>query len=90
VRESVNMTPGQPGVLVSAVPSDVFTGLSILLPGDVVLRVQQNPVAAPDDVEHCIAQAKAEGLLSVVLLVQRKTGRSWIPLLIADLKTTSQ
>ena len=87
VRQNNNMAQGQLGVLVSAVPSDVFTGRGILLPGDVVLRVQQNSVASPDEVERCIAQAKTEGLTSVVLLIQRKAGRSWIPLLIADLTT---
>jgi serine protease Do len=90
VRRNNNMAPGQPGVLVSAVPNDVFTGQEILLPGDVVLRVQQTSAASPDEVERCIAQAKTEGQISVALLVQRKAGRSWIPLLIADPMTKQQ
>jgi serine protease Do len=85
VRQNNNMAPGQPGVLVTAVPNDVFTGQGILLPGDVVLRVLQTAVASPDEVERGIAQARTEGLVSVALLVQRKAGRSWVPLLIADL-----
>jgi serine protease Do len=86
-RQNNNLAPGQPGVLVAAVSNDVFTGLGILLPGDVILRVQQTAVASPAEVEHRIAQAKTEGLLNVSLLVQRKSGRSWIPLLIGELTT---
>jgi len=82
-----NLATGQPGVLVTAVPSGIFTGLGFLLPGDVVLRVQQASVASPEEVERSIAQAKSEGQISVALLVQRKTVRDWIPLLIADLTT---
>jgi serine protease Do len=90
VRQTANMAPGQSGALVTGVPNNVFTGQSILLPGDVVLRVQQTSVASPEEVEHCIAQAQTEGLVSVALLVQRKTGRSWIPLLVGDLTTIKQ
>jgi serine protease Do len=84
-RRNNNIAAGQPGVLVTAVPSGIFTGISFLLPGDVILRVQQNPVASPAEVERSIAQAKSEGQFSVALLIQRQAARSWIPLLIADL-----
>ena len=85
MRHNNNMAAGQPGVLVNAVPSGIFTGVSFLLPGDVILRVQQNSVASPGEVERSIAQAKSEGQISVALLVQRQAVRNWIPLLIADL-----
>ena len=90
VRQNNDMAPGQPGVLVTEVPNNVFTGKAILLPGDVLLRVQQTAVASPGDAEHCIAQAKSAGMPSVVLLVQRKTERTWIPLLIGDLTAKQQ
>jgi serine protease Do len=87
VRQNNNMAPGQPGVLVAEVPSDVFTGQGILLPGDVVLRVLRTSVASPDDFERRIAQARTDGQISVALLVQRKASRSWIGLLIGDVTT---
>jgi serine protease Do len=84
VRQSNDMAPGQPGVLVAEVPNNVFTGKDFLLPGDVVLRVQQTPVAAPEDVDRVIAQAKGQGMVVAVLLVQRRDVRSWVPLLIGE------
>ena len=41
-------------------------------------------MAAPEDVDRVIAQAKGQRMVVAVLLVQRRGVRSWVPLLIGE------
>ena len=62
----VNVTEGGP-----AAAKDVQ-------PGDVIVEVDQEPVASPGDVAKAIEKAKTEGYRIVTLLIQRGTNRQWI------------
>jgi serine protease Do len=85
-RQTYGLSPQQAGVLVTGVPNDVFTGERGLLPGDVILRVQDTVVSTPQAVHSLVASAWKSGHALVALLVQTKNTQSWIPLGIAAMK----
>ena len=85
-RRTYNFRATQGGVLVTGVPTDVFTGEGTLLPGDLILRVQNTPVATPADVRRRLADAWASGHAMVALLVQTKDTQSWVSLGIMAMK----
>jgi serine protease Do len=85
-RRMYNFSSDQTGVLVKGVTNDVFTGDRSLIPGDLILRVQDTPVATPDDVHKRIADAWAKGHALVALLVKSRDGQNWMPLRISSMK----
>jgi serine protease Do len=85
-RRMYNFSSDQAGVLVKGVTNDVFTGDRSLIPGDLILRVQDTPVATPDDVHKRIADAWAKGHALVALLVKSREGQNWMPLRISSMK----
>ncbi|HEY2133438.1 MAG TPA: trypsin-like peptidase domain-containing protein [Acetobacteraceae bacterium] len=85
-RRMYNFSSDQTGVLVKGVTNDVFTGDRSLIPGDLILRVQDTPVATPDDVHKRIAEAWAKGHALVALLVKSRDGQNWMPLRISSMK----
>ena len=46
--------------------------------GDVITRVQDRPVAAPDDLKQAIATAMGAGRRSVLVLVHNQNGAHWV------------
>jgi serine protease Do len=85
-RRIYNLSAQQAGVLVTGVPNDVFTGERTLMPGDLILRVQDTPVATPADVRRRLAEAWTSGHAMVALLVQTKDAQNWVPLGITAMK----
>ena len=85
-RHKYNLGTGQTGVLVAAVANNVFTGEQSLLPGDVILRVQDAEVKTPDDFHRRIQEAVAGGHEFVALLVKSKEGQTWMPLAVKDVR----
>jgi len=59
------------GVVVTEVDPDSPAGEKGLRPGDVIIEVGQEPVAAPAEVAKRVAEAKKDGRKSVLLLLQR-------------------
>jgi serine protease Do len=79
-RAARNLAAGQPGVLLTGIaPSTAATGHG-LKPGDVILRVQNSPVATPADVLTQLDEARKQQLRHVVLLVQGQDGVRWVAL----------
>ena len=85
-RRMFNLSSQQAGVLVTGVANDVFTGEQNLMPGDLILRVQETPVLTPDDVHRAIEEAWTKGHALVALLVKSKNEQHWIPLRISSMK----
>jgi serine protease Do len=85
-RRMFNLSSEQTGVLVSGVANDVFTGEQTLMPGDLILRVQETAVQTPDDVHRAMEAAWAKGHALVALLVKSKDEQHWIPLRISSMK----
>jgi len=66
------------GVLVVSVMDGGPAATKDVQPGDVIVEVDQEPVASPADVAKAVEKAKSEGYRIVTLLIQRGSNRQWI------------
>jgi serine protease Do len=79
-RSKYKLAAGDPGVLLTGIaPNTAATGHG-LKAGDVILRVQESPVASPEDVLKQLDDARKQQLRHVVLLVQGPDGIRWVAL----------
>jgi serine protease Do len=72
------------GVTVEGVAANSPAADRGLTGGDIILRVQRERVASPDDVAKAVAGARAEGRKLVMLLVVSQGQPRWVVLPIAD------
>lgn len=68
------------GVVVTAVAPDSSALQAGLVPGDVIIRVQQSPIGAPADVQQSIDAAREQQRRYVVMLVRHHDSLRWVPL----------
>jgi serine protease Do len=80
LRQKYKLDDKQKGIIVTDVSATGIAADRGLKPGDVIVEVQQQTVAAPGDLQKRISEAKGQGRKSVLLLVQNKDGMRWIPL----------
>jgi serine protease Do len=71
------METQQLGVLVEDVVPDSVAWDRGISPGSVILRVDEQPVSAPADVEGCIDDARRRGRDLILLLIEDSQGRHW-------------
>jgi serine protease Do len=79
-RKQYGLDPTQAGVLVSSVEPDSEAQGFGTMPGDVIVNVQGQPVATPDDVHQAIETAHKERRRYLAILLRTNTGLRWIPL----------
>jgi serine protease Do len=79
-RKQYGLDATQAGVLISAVEPDSEAQGFGIVPGDVIVNVQGQPVASPGDVHQAIETAHNERRRYLAMLVRTKTGLRWIPL----------
>jgi len=77
-RGQFHIAGGVRGVLVTDVAADSPAGDKNIRPGDVIVQVQGNPVATPQDVEKHIAFARKVGKKNVILLVSRGSDLTYV------------
>jgi serine protease Do len=70
-RKRFDLSEDAAGVVVVEVDPESPAGEKGLRPGDVIIEVGQEPVAAPAEVAKRVAEAKKDGRKSVLLLLQR-------------------
>jgi serine protease Do len=70
----------QAGVLVTQITTDGAAADAGLSPGDVVVEVQQEKVAVPEDVARLVAAALQQQRRYVALLVHNVDGLRWLAL----------
>jgi serine protease Do len=80
VRAKYKLGTGAGGVVVTAVAPDSGALQGGLVPGDVILRVQETAISTPAEVQQSINAARDQQRRYVVMLVQRKDGLRWVPL----------
>lgn len=80
VRAKYKLGTDAGGVVVTAVAPNSSALEGGLVPGDVILRVQQTPISTPAEVQQGIDAARDQQRRYVVMLVQRKDGLRWVPL----------
>ena len=66
------------GAVVAAVAPASAAGAAGLVPGDVILRVENMPVASPADFTRSVEAARRLGRYFVPMLVRKRDGQQWI------------
>jgi len=66
------------GAVVAAVAPGSAAGAAGLVPGDVILRVENMPISGPADFTKSVQAARALGRYFVPMLVQKKDEQQWI------------
>jgi serine protease Do len=79
-RHTFGLGRDQTGVVVTRITPDGAAADAGITPGDVVVEVQQENVAAPDDVARLIAAALQQQRRYVALLVHNTDGLRWLAL----------
>ncbi len=84
-RAAYRHATGQSGVVIEDVAANSAGADAGLASGDVIERVQDSPVGSPDDVSRLLAQARAEGRMSVPMLVRSKSRLQWLAIPLGEL-----
>ena len=80
-RDKYQLDDDQKGVVITDVAADSSAASRGLKPGDVIVEVQQETVNSPADVQKRLdALRKQKNRKSVLLLIQSKDTRHWVPL----------
>jgi len=80
LRQKFKLDDKQKGIVITDVTPAGLAADRGLMPGDVIVEVQQQSVAAPSDLQKRLAEARGQGRKTVLLLVQSKDGMRWVPL----------
>ncbi len=78
VRQTLGIGRAVPGVVVTRVAPDGAAAEAGLNAGDVVVQIQQEKVAGPDDVVRLVAAARQQQRRYVVVLVHNLEGLRWL------------
>lgn len=76
--QQMGLPEGTAGVLVTALTQDGTAAQKGLAEGDVILSVNQQPVASAQDVTAAVADARAKGRAAVLIGLQRNTNQSFV------------
>lgn len=79
LRDSLKLDEDLDGVAIVSVDEDGLASQNGLRPGDVILRVSNQEVSSPDDVNDLIEAALDADKKQIALLVQRGSGSRFIP-----------
>ena len=80
LRSKFKIDAQQKGIVITDVSHDGIAADRGLKPGDVVVEVQQQPVATPADMQKRLDDVRGKGPKTVLLLVQSQDGLRWVPL----------
>ena len=79
-RETYKIAQGVGGVLIASVTPNSAASDRALIPGDVIVKVQNTPVAAPGDVERMLVDARAANHGHALVLIRRRDEQLWMSL----------
>ncbi|MEC7572441.1 MAG: PDZ domain-containing protein, partial [Pseudomonadota bacterium] len=80
LRQQYTLGKDVKGVVVTDLDSDGVAAVKGLRPGDVIVEVNQNEVATPDDVIQNVEQVRKRGMKSVLMLVSRRGEMQFVAL----------
>jgi serine protease Do len=80
LRQKYKLDDKQKGIVITDVTPAGLAADRGLMPGDVIVEVQQQTVAVPADLQKRLTEARGQGRKTVLLLVQSKDGMRWVPL----------
>jgi serine protease Do len=79
-KDTFQLNADQKGVVITDVAPDSPAAERGLKPGDVIVEVQQEPVASPGDVQTRVDGVRKQSRKSVLMLIQSQDGLRWVPL----------
>ena len=82
VRAKFNIDDNVNGVLVENVSRDGLAGSNGLVPGDIIQKIGKKSIKKPADVDAAIADAKKNNASTIVMLIYRGNGVSFVPFII--------
>ena len=83
LRDKFKLGADQKGVVVTDVTADGPAAGRGLKPGDVIVEVQQEPVATPADVVERMDRYRKQNRKTVLMLIQGGDGLRWVPVPLA-------
>ncbi len=83
LRDKFKLSQDQKGVVVTDVAPDGNAAGRGLKPGDVIVEVQQEPVASPSDVQERMDRFRKQNRKTVLMLIQSGDGLRWVPVPLA-------
>jgi serine protease Do len=86
-RKQYGLDPALKGVLISQVRPDSQASYLGVTAGNVIIAVDRNPVATPEDVQKAIKEAHEQDRGYLALLIQTKSGAHWVSLSISAKKS---
>ena len=78
-KDKYQLGANQKGVVVTDVAPDGPAANRGLKPGDVIVEVQQEPVATPAEVQSRVDGVRKQNRKSVLMLIQRQDNLQWVP-----------
>ncbi len=79
-RDKYQLADDQKGVVITDVTAGSAAAERGLKPGDVIVEVQQEAVNSPADIQQRLEAVRKQSRRSVLMLVQSRDGRHWVPL----------
>jgi serine protease Do len=86
LRAKYKLAAEQPGIVITGVTPSSSAEETGLTPGDVILRVQQEPVSTTADMLALFQQVRLEQRRHVVVLVHDNQGLHWVPLYVGTVR----
>jgi serine protease Do len=80
LKDKFQLQDGQKGVVITDVTPNTPAADRGLKAGDVIVEVQQGPIASPGDVQKQVDAARKADRKFVLMLIQREGGMQYIPL----------
>ena len=80
LRDKFQLGAEQKGVVITDVSPNTPAAERGLKPGDVIMEVQQNEVASPNDIQKQVDSARKADRKNVLMLIQREGGTQYVPL----------
>jgi serine protease Do len=83
LRERFRLRPDARGVVVTEVAPNTPAAERELRPGDIILEVQQERVATPQELQERIERLRRQGRATALFLVETQQGQRFVPLRLA-------
>jgi serine protease Do len=80
LKDKFQLQDGQKGVVITDVTPNTPAADRGLKAGDVIVEVQQGPIASPGDVQKQVDAARKADRKFVLMLIQREGGMQYVPL----------
>jgi|SRR3984957_16862683 len=86
-RKQYDLAPGQAGAVITAVDQDCEARDLGIVPGDVIIAAQNQPIASPADFDRAVQDAHAKQRRYLAVLIKAKQVTRWVSLSITTVRS---